>query len=436
LPPTPLPPPEEVASWLRENAISFDTASARSGCEDLQPLLRVVGDARVVALGEASHGNSEFFTMKHRLVECLVTEKGFNVFAMEAPWAESNRVNEYIQTGEGNPGRLLAGLHYWVWNTDEVLDLILWLREYNQQRGERPAVSFRGFDMQMPHLAYENLLAYLTAVDPAGRDAVESELSCLVEHGLGPKAYERYPRLTPFQHSRCQEGLQNSYDLLTARRAEYETADSPSAYADALQSIRSLRQYEQLLREPDDRTNLRDEAMAQNVRWLLDQAGEDARIIVWAHNGHVQMTPPLALSTPERAGGHELFVPMGVHLREWYGEELVTVGFSFARGTVRAYRLSASGRSAAVVENRLDDLPPANHEAYLAWLDYPHYFLDLRTIPTDTTVADWFLQQRPLKQVGAALNLEHPPSYTIETVLPAAFDVLIHFQETTPSSRR
>lgn len=128
-----------IVAWLQNHTVPFNTSKPGSGFEDLMPLKQIVGDARIVSLGEATHGTREFFEMKHRILEFLVKEMGFNTFAIEATWPESNLVNNYIQTGEGDPARLLAGLFFWTWNTQEVLDMILWMRENR--------VSFHGFDM-------------------------------------------------------------------------------------------------------------------------------------------------------------------------------------------------------------------------------------------------------------------------------------------------
>ena len=93
----------EVSAWLRENAIPFDTTDPNSDFEDLMPLKPLIGDARIVALGEATHGTHEFFEMKHRMLRFLVEEMGFNIFAMEASWAETNLINDYVRTGQGDP---------------------------------------------------------------------------------------------------------------------------------------------------------------------------------------------------------------------------------------------------------------------------------------------------------------------------------------------
>src|SRR5689334_21942379 len=125
----------ESSDWLREHALPFDTTDPGSDFTDLVPLKEWIGDARIVALGEATHGTHEFFEMKHRMLRFLVEEMGFNTFAIEANLPEANLLNDYLHTGQGDPAALLDGLHFWTWDTQEVLDMILWMRAHNENPG-------------------------------------------------------------------------------------------------------------------------------------------------------------------------------------------------------------------------------------------------------------------------------------------------------------
>ena len=139
---------EAPIGWLRDNAVPFASVEPGGSFAELAPLGHMMGDARIVGLGEATHGSREFFRMKHRVVEYLVRERGFRTFAIEATWAEATRVNRYLHTGEGDPAVLLANLHFWTWNTREVLEMIQWMRAYNQSVPAADRVSFYGFDVQ------------------------------------------------------------------------------------------------------------------------------------------------------------------------------------------------------------------------------------------------------------------------------------------------
>jgi erythromycin esterase-like protein len=142
---------QSVTDWIRANAVPLKTVEAGNGFQDMQPLKKMIGDARIVSLGEATHGSREFFQMKHRMMEFLATEMGFTIFTIEANMPEAYRVNDYVVNGTGDPAQLLRGMYFWTWDTEEVLDMIKWMRVFNQSG--RGHVEFTGFDMQTPAIA-------------------------------------------------------------------------------------------------------------------------------------------------------------------------------------------------------------------------------------------------------------------------------------------
>jgi erythromycin esterase-like protein len=117
----------------------------------MQPLKKMIGDARIVSLGEATHGSREIFQLKHRMMEFLATEMGFSIFSIEASMPEAYRLNDYVLNGKGDPAKLIKGMYFWTWDTQEVLDMVLWMREFNKSGKRR--VEFTGFDMQYPVVA-------------------------------------------------------------------------------------------------------------------------------------------------------------------------------------------------------------------------------------------------------------------------------------------
>lgn len=165
----------EVASWIRANAIPLETVEARHGFADMEPLRRIVGDARIVSLGEATHGTREFFQLKHRMLEFLATRMGFTIFAIEANMPEAYRLNDYVLNGTGDPVQLLRGMYFWTWNTEEVLDMIRWMREFNASGKGR--VQFTGFDMQTTTVAAEIVRAYVQRADPAYEPTVRAAVA-------------------------------------------------------------------------------------------------------------------------------------------------------------------------------------------------------------------------------------------------------------------
>ena len=161
---------EEPSDWIRKHAIPLRTVEANHGFDDLQPLASVVGDARIVALGEATHGTREFFQLKHRLIEFLATQKGFTIFSIEANMPEAYRLNDFVRNGAGDPKQLLKGMYFWTWDTEEVLDLILWMREFN--RSGKGRIEFTGFDMQTPNVSMELVRGFVKQNEPPYLDSL------------------------------------------------------------------------------------------------------------------------------------------------------------------------------------------------------------------------------------------------------------------------
>jgi erythromycin esterase-like protein len=149
------PTPAET-EWVRLRAIPLKGVEAGSGFEDLEPLREMFTNARVVGLGEATHGTREHFQMKHRLVEFLASECGYTIFSIEASSPEAFRVDDYVSRGKGDPARLIGGMYFWTWNTEEVLDMVEWMREFNQRESgahSGRSIAFTGFDMQETRVA-------------------------------------------------------------------------------------------------------------------------------------------------------------------------------------------------------------------------------------------------------------------------------------------
>ncbi len=435
--PTPFAVPAEVTAWLMANAIPFDSPLPGHGCDDLRPLLDMVGDARIVALGEATHGTREFFTMKHRILECLVQEKGFNIFAIEANAPEANRVNAYVQTGRGNAKSALAGMYFWTWNTHEVLDMIEWMHTHNQNPGNAPQVSFRGFDMQFGFVALWDVLNYLQRVDPNIMGQVESDLQCL---GL-PHGDMNYVNLDAETQNRCRQNVEAIHELLLAQEDVYRAATSTTAYAEAVEAARILVQHEQFLRlnRQDisvDLFNLRDRAMADNIAWLLEQGGPEAKIVLWAHNAHIQ-TLPLSPPNPDLEGtfrnSDAIALTMGNNLRAHFGADMVVIGFSFESGRFRAISGSRETGYSGLRSIPVQPPLPNSHEEYLYPEGLNHYYLDLRTIPSEGPIAEWFQESRWLRTIGSEYDRNDLTTTSQRMRLQEAFDILIGLRNTTPA---
>ncbi|HEX8272887.1 MAG TPA: erythromycin esterase family protein [Longimicrobiaceae bacterium] len=409
--------PERDVSWLRDNAVPFRTDAPGGDPSDLAPLGRIVGGARVVGLGEATHGTREFFRMKHRVLEYLVKEKGFTTFGIEATWAECERINDYVHGAPGDPHKLLSAQKFWTWNTQEVLDMIEWMRRHNQDPGGAPKVSFHGFDMQYARVAMDDVEAFLARVDPEGLREVREHFACFRRYEDLPAGGSRadYTGAPASEKQLCRAGVAAVHALLEARRERYVRASSAKDYERALRAARIVVQNE------DEQVNgapVRDGYMAENAAWLLEQAGPGAKMVVWAHNGHV----------------NDVDVLMGAHLRRRFGADFVAVAFSFDRGSFNAY-VNAPSSALAVRPSTVGDAPAGTYEHEFRRLGHPRFFVDLRPLRgSPPASAAWMGGPLSMRRVGSLFSPINPASYLFPTPLPQWFDVVIHFADTTPST--
>lgn len=403
------PDPAEP-EWTGQTAVPFAGVDPTGGLDDLEPLRRMIGDARVVALGEATHGTREFFRMKHRVLRFLVERMGFTAFGIEATWPECNRIDHYVQTGEGDPEVLLSGQYFWTWNTREVLDMIRWMRSHNAAGGR---VAFHGFDMQFPGMAIDNVTRFIRAADERSTAEFTQHLECLARYANDPRG--RFPapgyadQRADYREA-CLQGLRWAHETILARRDAYVAATSATEWTRALRSARVAIQYEEMASSRASR----DAAMAENAAWLLDQAGPGGKIVLWAHNGHVK--------TSDDA--------MGGVLRQTLGREMVVIGFAFGQGSFSAVRQSGSAFT-GLTTLTADPPEPGSYEDHFASAGMPRFMLDLR----NAQGADMAWLAGPLfhRNIGCCYDPARPAQYWQPVRLPNQYDMVIYFADTTPS---
>ena len=368
----------------------------------------VVGNARIVAVGEATHGTREFFQMKHRMLEFLVEKMGFTVFTIEANWPESLAVNDYVLNGKGDPAAALAGMYFWTWNTEEVLDMIRWMRKYNEDPAHDKKVQFLGFDMQTARVAVSNVDEYLENVDPHQRQTAELVLAPLAdEHEW---EYRRRPRKV---QAETTAGINSLLDFFDQHRRDYVTASSDQQWTLARHNLEIIKQAAELY---SSRTPaVRDRYMAENVKWILDNEPPGTKMMLWAHNYHV--------STVHSA--------MGSFLRSVFGQDMVVCGFSFYEGSFQA----KGGLSDKLQDFIVGPPPPDTLDSALAETGLPLFGIDLRRANSKDAVHRWLGIAHRMRTIGAVYNELLPPSTYLHEVVPNIFDVIFFVKQTSPARR-
>jgi erythromycin esterase len=386
--------PEQI-EWLRANAHPLATDAPGSGLDDLARLAPLAAGARIIGLGEGTHGTREFFRAKHRLVEWLAEREGLTVFAIEANMPEARRVNEYVLFGRGSARSAVAGMNFWTWSTEEVVELVEWMRAYN--RSGRGRLEFWGFDMQNPTLASDSLRAFLRRADRGLLPAADSAIERVSAVHRGQS------RVDPAQARAALDAARRVGAHLAAQRATY-LARMDTAQVDWAQ------QHARILEQIADRRvpggASRDRSMAANVRWILEHQPRGTRMALWAHNGHVERAPGM----------------MGAHLTQQYGAEYRVFGFAFGEGEYTA--VGTRGLAAYPSE----PAPAGTVEQALRATGLPRFVLDLRRASADPRGA-WLSQPWPFRSIGAL----YTEAAFSDTPVAERFDALVYFDRTTPS---
>ncbi|MBC9912905.1 erythromycin esterase family protein [Chitinophaga varians] len=405
-----IPAPRTVMSdvalnWLKVHAMPLKTVDAGHGSEDLQRLRLLIGDARIVALGECTHGTSEVFRMKHRLLEFLVTEMGFRIFTMEANLPETNVVNEYVLYGKGTPETALKAMNFWIWNTREVLEMVQWIRAYNMAH-PHDMVQFAGVDMQFGKGACNNLLQFASQYAPELKPLIDTVALYVEKY----KARYTHP-LSKDENAQMKKPLDKIAGIFDKERKRYQQQAGDSIVRWQEYNLVVLQQYLQSLSIFRGGYEFRDKCMAENVVWLTRQYPA-RKMVLWAHSGHVGRS---------RQG-------MGGYLDKVFGKDMLVIGFGAAEGQYTAIKNGAGLRR----DNLLCTPVLHSFEAYAQASGMGDFILDIRREQLQEDRAGWLLQKARLRNIGALARDDYAQFEYV--LLPEVYDMIIYLEHTTASN--
>jgi erythromycin esterase len=359
---------------LQQNLIAFTNST------DLKHLHDLIGDARIVMLGEATHGTSEFYEWRRVISEKLIRDHGFSFIAVEGDWPDCQRVHRHVVDGIGSPRDALEGYRRfptWMWGNEEVLELVEWLRSYNE-RNARP-VGFHGLDVYSMFDSARLVIEYLERVDPTAAPLARRAYECFERFGPAedPHHYAYGVRFVP---SSCENEVAASLSHIDRLRDLYsrinpDHVDPGEAYFDARMNAlvtQNAEAYYRIMVGGDvESWNVRDRHMIQVLSLLLDHYGRDSRAIVWAHNTHIG---DYRATDMQRHG----YINLGGLAREQFGYDNVRlIGFGTHRGTVMAAREWGDEPQVMTVPEAIGE----SLEDLLHQTNVPQLFLPLRNLP-------------------------------------------------------
>jgi erythromycin esterase len=387
---------------------------------DLDPLLDLVGDARYVLLGEASHGTSEYYQWRAILSQRLIQEKGFSFICVEGDWPDCYRVNRYIKGYPDVPTSAREVLHAferwptWMWANWEIVALTEWLRRFNRDRSNK--VGFYGLDVYSLWESMENILDYLEKKDPQAAQLAWQAYRCFEPYGEDAQSYAWSTRMVSED---CEDEV---IDLLVEmqRRAGRYDGDPEAGFnaeQNSLVMVNAERYYRAMVRSDRSSWNVRDVHMMDTLNRLMDFHGPEARGIVWAHNTHIG---DARYTDMAQAG----MVNLGQLAREQHEDQgVVLVGFGSYQGTVVASR-----EWGALME--LMEMPPGRQGSWEELLHRAGQRNQLLQLAPARKEAD-LLEVRGHRAIGVVYNPEGE-SYSnyVPTVLPERYDAFLFVDQT------
>jgi erythromycin esterase len=410
---------DPVVRWIQQHAIPLRTVAPGGSDSDLAPLEQLVGQASIVGLGEETHGTHEFFDLKARLAEFLISHMSFTTFIMENNWGTSQRIDAYINGGPGNIGAVMQANLFGSWQTQEYRGLLEWMRAYNADLAHATKIHFLGMDIQAVRQSdFDAVEQYMQKVDPQQATQVQNLYAPIIADSL-PNPYPTYEQLEASVKQQYQDQAQQVYDLLQARKPEDVRQSSPQDFEFALQNARIIAQFTTYLNsaaqdEALARYYQRDTFMAENVAWFHDHgAGSTPKMIVWAHDLHIANDT----SYPTTDGRN-----MGGELRARYQSSYLTIGATLYQGAYRIYHYPQT------FAQHISPPKPDTYNYTLGQADLPLYLLDLRAIPPGPAGA-W--ASGPATFLNYGLGGE---DLSGSCALSQWFDVIAHVQTSSPST--
>jgi erythromycin esterase-like protein len=415
---------DHAVDVVRRSALRFERTA-----EAVDPLLDVIGEARVVLIGEASHGTHEFYRTRAELTKHLILRRGFNIIAVEADWPDAYRANRWVQhaSSDADADAALGDFKRfprWMWRNRDVVEFLEWLHAHNGARPAPERAGFYGLDLYSLHASIEGVLAYLRKVDPAAAERARERYGCFDHYGENTQAYGY--AASRWWATSCEDDVVAQLVELRRRAIEYANRDGRVAadeYFVAEQNARLIRNAEEYYRSMFggrvESWNVRDTHMMEMLEALLshvERGSGTARAVVWAHNSHLGD----ARATQMGASGE---LNLGQLVREAHGTEARTIGFTTHAGFVTA----ASNWEEPAERKKVRPSLPASYERLFHEAALPQFVLRFDRPETRDALAGPHLE----RAIGVIYRPETERlSHYFDARLPQQFDAVIHVDHT------
>jgi len=373
--------------WASKHAIAVESLNGPLPTTSLEWLQEAIGSVRVVGVGESRHDTREQLLLKRLLVRHLIEDLGFRTLILEESIPHAESLDRYVTSGEGNLCGLMNSLARWyLWDTEEMLELVEWVRQFNKGRKPGAEVRIFGMDITAPAVGVRSVLDYLRA---AGTELLldAPALGLDLQRGdFWPVTWQRYAVLSDERQRDLGQNDAKLIKVLEPRRAELIASTSEERYERMLWLAEVGGMGNALFSSGSREAGgaIRERGMARTVLRLLDREIAGEKAIIWTHNLHVARS---TFRMPDLAEG--TLQPMGMRLSEELGDSYVAVGGSFGEGLFGADLPPGERHFPAVSVDVLDGA--------LAEVGVAVFLIDLREVEADSEAARWLRQDRQLR---------------------------------------
>ena len=382
------------------------------------------GDARVVLLGEASHGTSEFYRARAAISRRLIERHGFSIVAVEADWPDAATIDRYVRHREKREGEMRAFERFptWMWRNAEVDAFIRWLRSHNEARAYEQMAGFYGLDLYNLSASMRAVIDFLEKEDPEAAKIARRRYGCMEPWADNPATYGR---MAIFEgYARCEIPVMEMMRDLMKRNFEGLSAECDE-WLDAAANARLVKNaeayYRVMYEGAEESWNLRDTHMFETLNQLLEAKGPDSKAIVWAHNSHIGNAAHTDMG--KRRG--ELNI--GQLCKERFDAKARLIGFGTHTGTVAA----ADDWDMPMQVKRVRPSLEGSYERMSHDSGLPHFLLDLRAEEIGRDINEALMEARLERFIGVIYRPETERwSHYSECVLPRQFDGWVWFDET------
>ncbi len=398
-------PPETQAfiEWASDHAIALDNLDPTAPTTDLESLRETLGSAYLVGLGESRHDTREQLLLKGRLVQYLIEDLGFRALILEESVPHAQSLDRYVIAGEGDLRDLMSNLAGWyLWDTEEMLELIRWIRQFNHDLEPGHKVRIFGVDITAPASGVRDVIASL---ESAGANILLNDRALGLDLQRGnfwPSTWERYGALSDERRREIAANYKELIELVKEERPGLIASSSVMEYRRTLMLATIGKIGNDFFSSGSRETGgaIREHGMAQMTLSILDREIPGERAILWAHNLHVAKSP---FRMPGLLEG--VLNPMGVELSAKLGDTYTTIGGTFGTGSYPPNLPPGERTFGPVSEEFMDGA--------LAAVGAPFFLLDLREVDQDSAAARWLQTDREWKAQGSNAWLVPSKSFDI-----------------------